>query len=133
MPLIKIDAGIGGITVIEPENIKLKMLVDSLKDHIEIYGVDKLTEFFLDDKDMGELKSTILDLENTIEEKDGEIADLESELESEEDSMTTIECGIGTINYETDNVLLEMVMENLDAAIQKHNPLRVNEKLELMC
>lgn len=42
--------------------------------------------------------------------------------------MPTIDCGIGTINYTTENSLdIVTLMENLDAAIQKHGVKKVSE------
>lgn len=72
-------------------------------------------------------------LNKELDEKEMKIEELESEALETILADETIQCGIGTIEYKTpDNLLLGMVMENLDAAIQKHNALRVNEKLGLL-
>lgn len=128
--LITIDCGIGQLIFREPENLKLKMLCDALKDHIEIYGVDKISVFLSNEEGMEDLKSTIADLENELELKEDAISELESDLESMDDNTTTIDCGIGEINYEvTGSMVLTDVMENLETAIKKTTPKKVNEVL----
>jgi predicted RNase H-like nuclease (RuvC/YqgF family) len=128
MSKITIDAGIEVLSFDEPSNLKLKMLMDSLKDHIEIYGLDKLTAFF-DGENVEELKVKIAELESDVKEKDEEIDELESEL-SESELGLKIDCGIGDIEYiQPNNIALQDIMENLDAAIQKTNFKKVNEVL----
>lgn len=41
-----------------------------------------------------------------------------------------IDCGIGTINYSTNNLALEELMEALSARIKKYGPLVVRNDLE---
>ncbi len=49
---------------------------------------------------------------------------------TEEKWITTIDCGIGTIEFiEPDNLLLHDLMKNLESAIKKTTPRKVNEVL----
>lgn len=46
------------------------------------------------------------------------------------DFITIIDCGIGTIEYiEPDNLLLQLLMTNLEEAIKRTTPKKVNEIL----
>ena len=71
-------------------------------------------------------ENKVLEVDNRS--KDSYISELEMLLENQ-DSQNTIQCGIGTINYEADNLALQDIMENLDAAIQKTNFSKVREVL----
>lgn len=79
-------------------------------------GVDDLETDVIDFKDEKKM------LENEITSKDSYISELER-------NDTIIECGIGTINYEVDNLALGDIMENLGIAIQKTNFSKVREVL----
>lgn len=127
--IIKIDAGLGDIVMSIDGNLKLAMLLGALKDHIEIYGLEGLINFLSAEEGMEDLKIKIAELKSDIQEKDEEIDDLESELESVDDKTQTIDCGIGTINYDADNIALQDLMENLDTAIKKSTPQKVNSYL----
>lgn len=127
--IVTIDCGIGLLVFREPDNLKLKMLCDALKDYIEIYGVDKLNMFLSGDQSIDALKKEVSSLESDINAKDAEIDELERDLESMDDNTTTIDCGIGEIIWEADNLVLIDVMENLEAAIKKTTPRKVNEVL----
>lgn len=127
--LVTIDCGIGEIAFREPENLKLKMLLDALKDHIEIYGVDEVMTYLTENATIANLKLEIQELEIEVNSKGERITELEDLFEESEVSET-IDCGIGNITYETpSNLALQDVMENLGAAITKTNFKKVNEVL----
>ena len=66
----------------------------------------------------------------TIDGLKKEVKDLEND---DTITDTTIQCGIGTIEYkEPDNILLAELMENLEAAIKKHTPKKVNDTLSAL-
>jgi ATP phosphoribosyltransferase regulatory subunit HisZ len=129
MPLIKINTnGLGDIFICEPENLKLKMLLDALKDHIEVYGVDKLTAF-LEGDNTDVLKETVIKLKTDLRKREEEFDELIGQIEDERE-LETIDCGLGKINYEINgSIVLQDVMENLGEAIKKTTPRKVNEVL----
>lgn len=96
----------------------------------ENFKKDEALEF-LDaiEENASDLDIEIDDLKSEVKEKNEEMRELESGLDSVEfDSV--INCGIGEINYRTpDNILLQDLCENLDTAIQKHTPKKVNQIL----
>lgn len=95
---------------------------------------DEEANEFLDaiEENAKELNKEIEDSEKRIKYKEEQVDDLEDEIERISVSGERIDCGIGEIKYEADNLLLGMVMENLDQAIQKHTPLKVNEHLSTL-
>ncbi len=66
----------------------------------------------------------------SLEEK---VYDLRSEINSLEDSDmgSEIDCGIGTIQYEADNVQLQLLMENLEERIKEHGALATLQMLQM--
>ncbi len=125
---IKTDLGTIAIAI-DTKNLKLQMFFDSLKDKIEIYGLDEIINLIDGIPSVNELKEKISELEGEIVEKDNEINDFEFSEDSIE-CNSEIQCGIGVINYEEpDNLLLQDLMENFEASIKKNNPKKVNELL----
>lgn len=89
---------------------------------------------FLDaiESDADELQDELDTTTDDLKDKDSEIDNLKDEVNSMENSETTnqIDCGIGTIDYDTpNNLVLQDIMENLGELIKKHNPKKVNEIL----
>lgn len=125
---------LGTITAnVDTRNLKILMFLDSLKDKIEIYGLDEIISLIDGSVSTKELREKITKLENTIIEKDNEISELEDGNDFEIGCDSTINCGIGEINYESpNNLLLQDLLGNLDTAIKKHTPKKVSEILSSM-
>lgn len=81
-------------------------------------------------------------IEDELKEADDKCSDLEIELNSANDkvkeledeeweSENTIECGIGKIEYTTDNLQLEILMENLEERIKEHGALKTMRMLQI--
>lgn len=130
-----IDAGIGTFTANCEENLKLKMFLDSLKDRIEMDGkINDIIEF-LDNgcKDNKRLQDEVdrLTLEwNKSEERISELLGEIEKLEEGDLVEDEINGGVGTIGYKTDNLLTQQVMEELEVAINKTDPLKVLRHLQ---
>ena len=112
-----------------------KTNIEFLQDIInaETFNKEEALEFLDsiqdDQKDLQEELDGANDEINDLEEK---VKELESQLDElqEGDVDSKIDCGIGEIEYnEPDNILLQDLMENLNIAIQKHTPKKVNEVL----
>jgi len=115
---------------IDSKNLKLQMFLDSLKDKIEIYGLDEIINVIDNAKSVKELKDKVSELEDTIVAKENEIEELENPDNFDAPCDSTIKCGIGEINYETpNNILLQELMGNLDEAVQKNTAKKVSEIL----
>lgn len=129
MPII--ECGIGTIEYQEPSNLKLTHLMEQFKDNIELSDPDELLAYL--DEYPNRKKGTGNDEEDEVKELEEEIETLEetiNELEAELDEQKNIDCGIGSIDYKVDNLLLGQLMEELTDAIQSSTPLEVLRMLE---
>lgn len=64
------------------------------------------------DKEVTDLNDKIISLEEEGDSRDSEIIDLEQQIEGlEDEALETIDCGIGIIEYRTDNLRLQMLMQ----------------------
>lgn len=130
-----IDAGIGKFTANCEENLKLKMFLDSLKDRIEIDGkLDEIISFLdegcknkTDTED--EFLETIRELEEQVDDKYLELTELQKELDKSQ-FENEIGDGIFKIKYNANSLPMQSVMEELEVAINKTNPLKVLEHLQ---
>lgn len=94
------------------------------------FNIDEANEF------LDAIKENAFKLEKEIDDFDLEsqrdyerITELEDIIERKE-GINNIDCGIGEINYEKPtNLVLIDVMENLETAIKKTTPKKVNEVL----
>jgi len=118
MEIITIDAGIGTITANANGNLLLKQLLDAFKDKVEIADPQKVIDLLTTDsaESYESLKDRIAYLESEIGYKDKEIMDLEEQIDN--NGLTEIDMGYGTIYYKTDNLKLEMYMESLAEKLQ---------------
>jgi len=125
-----ITTALGNINIsVDNKNLKLLMFLDSLKDKIEIYGLDEISDLIDNASSVKEKDDKISELETLIEEKDKEISELEDN-EDNDDFYSEIDCGVGTVKFEEpDNILLQDLMENFETAIKKTNPKKVSELL----
>ena len=64
-------------------------------------------------------------LRDDTDKKQERIEELEGEIEEEILSYTTIPCGIGEINYQTDNLQLQQLMEALAQRIENEGPAKI--------
>lgn len=64
-------------------------------------------------------------LRDDMDKKQERIEELEEETEEEILSYTTIPCGIGEINYQTDNLQLQQLMEALAQRIENEGPAKI--------
>ncbi len=120
METITIDAGIGTISCNAHGNLLLMQLMDAFKDKVEIDGAQKVLDLLVKEdttENDESLKDKISKLEKEIEEKDEEIDDLNEMAETNE-GLTEIDMGYGTIWYKTDNLKLEMFMEDWAEKLQ---------------
>lgn len=97
----------------------MKSNMEYLKELIE--GNDEALEFL--EAIENEHTDEVDDLKSQIKDKDKEISDLKSDLEDakEEADMSyfeVIDCGIGTIEYSTDNLKLQSIMEDFKAKLE---------------
>lgn len=73
---------------------------------------DEINEFIdAIESEVVDYKDVITSLEQQLNSKDSEIGELALELENRPYGYTTIDCGIGTIEYKTDNLKLQLLME----------------------
>jgi len=135
---LSIETALGIIYVTPPENLKVKMFLDSLKDQIEVGNLDNIIGF-IDGGCSGGLKEKIKELEEEVESLKEELSDAEdkvSGLETDiDDAMpdSEIDGGLGVIEYNAPtNLQLQIMMENLNEAVKKHSPNKVNELLETL-
>lgn len=78
------------------------------------------------------IETNAIDLNLKVAELEEVNKDEDDDEEDDYDAAcdSSIDCGIGFINYEEpDNILLQQLMENLTEAIKKTNPLKVSELL----
>ncbi len=75
-----------------------------------------------------DLKDQVITVEEDNASKDSRLSELEEIVENNE-GLNTIDGGIGEITWTADNLALIDVMENLEAAIKKTTPRKVNEVL----
>ena len=90
-------------------------------------------EMFVKEEALEFLEAIETEMEQAQSETNSEIqkyGDRIDELESQE-LGNTIECGIGTINWEADNLQLEMIMEALEERIKSQGALSVLRKLQM--
>lgn len=95
---------------------------------VQLKTISPGTEFyeeiseFIDyiDEETTDLMNEVKLLKSEIESKDDKITDLKGELEyCESESFETIDCGIGTIEYRTDNLKLQILMEDFKEQQEK--------------
>ena len=133
--MITIECGIGTIDYQEPDNLKLKHLMEEFKDKVEIYNPENIIKHldaYKGEDELSEQKDEVDELEARVKELEEENGELEDKVEELEDNPfgDEIDCGLGTIEYTADNLLLEQLMENLKDAIQSSTPLEVMRMLE---
>jgi len=79
-----ITTALGNITLaVDNKNLKLLMFLDSLKDKIEIYGLDEISNLLDNASSVKEKDEKISELETLIEEKDEEISKIEDNEDNE--------------------------------------------------
>ena len=126
--MLTIECGIGTIQYQKPEVLKLEHLMEAVKDTVELSTPDEVI-VYLDEfknKKVGVEEEDTSELEDEIEELEEQVEELEAALEKQ----GNIDCGIGTIEYTADNLLLEQLMEELTNAIQSSTPLEVMRMME---
>jgi hypothetical protein len=114
--------------------------MESLKKNAEhlrkILGEDNFkreeAEEFLDAilSDAENMNTEYSDLEREKNSIEIERDELFEKLEEGKELSDNIDCGMGNIEYEVDNLALGELMENLDRAIQKQGYLRVSNLLQ---
>ncbi len=99
-----------------------------------------INEKMFDKDEALEFLEAIEDDIKTLEDDDTVQSELDSanekilELENELDEMELgkkIECGLGVISYETDNLQLDLLMENLEERIKKFGTLKTLQMLQI--
>lgn len=108
------------------EELRKIILEDNFKQEEAIEFLDAIFE------NAEQLESDLKDSEKEVEGLQSELDDIDEDAYDEaETTNATINCGIGTIEYaEPDNLQLQSVMDNLDAAIQKNGARKVATLLE---
>lgn len=84
------------------------------------------------DFDKGKSLRFLSSIESDVKDLEKKYINLKEDAFDEDytgDTFITIDGGIGKINYNADNLALQDVMENLEKAIQKHTPNKVNRAL----
>lgn len=125
MDRITIDAGIGTITAKTDGNLLLQQVLDAFKEKMEhttpqkmIKLLTSISESDESSKDeIGDLKDEIRDKNKEISKLEEQVEELEQSIESDE-GLTEIDMGYGKIWYKTDNLKLEMYMEQLTEKLQ---------------
>lgn len=97
----------------------MKSNMDYLKEFIE--GNEEALEFL--EAIENEHTDEVDDLKTQLEDKDEEISDLKSDLEDAKEEadrsyFEVIDCGIGTIEYSTDNLKLQSIMEDFKEKLE---------------
>jgi SMC interacting uncharacterized protein involved in chromosome segregation len=106
---------------------------DEYKEAIEF--LDAVQEEFDDlEKESEDKDDKIKSIGVECDEKDSEIRNLESRMDEmhDEPTWTTIKAGIGTIEWKSDNIQLQYVMEALGEALKTHSPNSITEYIEGM-
>lgn len=112
---------------------KITSNIEELKNILkEIYKKwEEATEFLEAlESNVSGLQDDVINLTIDNQSKENMITELE-EIMEDRSGLENMDCGIGVINYEEPgNLVLQDIMENLEAAIKKTNPRKVNEILE---
>lgn len=104
----------------EKTNIEhLRSIIDA-----EMFNKEEALEF---------LDSIESEIEQAQSETNSEISKLEEKVEEleNEELGNEIECGIGKIQWEADNLQLELLMENLEERIKEYGPLKTMRMLQV--
>ena len=83
-----------------------------------------------DQKESSDSEAT--DFENQVDKLKDRVSELENELEDKVALAHSIECGIGTIDYNVDNMQLEILMEELADLLKNETPIKVLQHLQSM-
>ncbi len=107
--------------------------MEGFSDLVELESIDLVQEH-LDNfyKRNDSVKMT--DLQDELDTAEKRIVDLEEELEEKDEEPATefeIKCGIGTIEYNADNVQLQLLMEALEEQITGYGALKVLQNLQM--
>jgi predicted nucleic acid-binding Zn-ribbon protein len=95
----------------------MKTNMDYLKELIE--GNEEALEFWEAVRDeITDLNDEVSNLEEEVEDKESKITKLENELLNTEFEGEVIDCGIGTIEYRTDNLKLQSIMEDFKEQLE---------------
>jgi chromosome condensin MukBEF ATPase and DNA-binding subunit MukB len=107
------------------EKSEKSMDADEYKEAIEF--LDAIQEDVDDlNKEIENKDDEIKSLESDIDDKQGEI----NNLENQEPSWTTIHAGIGIIEWQSDNIQLQHVMEALQEKLKTTSPNKITAILE---
>lgn len=95
----------------------MKSNMDYLKEFIE--GNEEALEFWEAVRDeITDLNDEVSKLEEDVEDKESEITKLENELSNTEFEGEVIDCVIGTVEYRTDNLKLQSIMEDFKEKLE---------------
>lgn len=91
-------------------------------------------EMFVKEEALEFLDSIKTEMEQAKSQTNSEISKLEERVEELEmqELGNIIDCGIGTINWDADNIQLEMIMEALEERIKSQGALSVLRKLQML-
>lgn len=97
----------------------------------KMFDKDEALEFLEAIEEEMENNDTITDLQDQLDKAETKIYELEDELNEEPEPDNIIDCGIGTIEWEADNVQLQLLMENLEERIKEHGALKTLRMLQI--
>lgn len=112
----------------------LRQIIEKSENGFDTNDYKEATEFLdaiqedTDDlnKEISDQKDEIKSLESDIDDKQGEI----NNLVNEESAWSIIQAGIGTIEWYSDNIQLQSIMEALEEKLKTTSPNRIVELLE---